>query len=106
MHYEMGNPFDVTHSVEQTCSTDYHTVFRSAEEGQISGFDPLQRKIRCRSARKKAQILKISTSRRRYVQKPGNSVSVSIRLKVPDRCGGLTFGPKPGAIDKGKACFS
>ena len=44
----------VTHFVEQTCSTDYHTVFRCAEAGQISGFDPLPRKIRCRSARKKA----------------------------------------------------
>jgi len=57
----------VTHFVEQTCSTDYHTVFRCAEEGQISGINPLPRKIRCRSARKKAQILKMSTSRRRYV---------------------------------------
>jgi len=44
----------VTHFVEQTCDTDYHTVFRCAEEGQISAFDPLQRKIRCRSARKES----------------------------------------------------
>ena len=75
----------VTHFVEQTCSTDYNTVFRCAEEGQISGhgFDPLPRKIRCRIARKKAQILKMSTSRRRYVQIPGNSVLVSLRQKVP-----------------------
>ena len=35
----------VTNFVEQTCSTDYCTVFRCAEEGQISGFDPLQRKF-------------------------------------------------------------
>ena len=69
----------VTHFVEQTCSTDYHTVFRCAEEDQISSFDPLQHKIRCRSARKKAQILKMLTSRRRYVQIPGNSVLVSLR---------------------------
>jgi len=69
----------VTHLIEQTCSTDYHTVFRCAEEGQISGFDPLPYKIRGWSARKKAQILKMSTSRRRYVQIPGNSVSVSLR---------------------------
>ena len=67
------------HLVEQTCSTDYYTVFRCAEEGQISCFDPLPRKIRCRSARKKSKKLKMSTSRRRYVQIPGNSVSVSLR---------------------------
>ena len=69
----MGNPF--SNFVEQTCATDYHTVFRCAEEGQISGFDPLPRKIGCRSARKKVQIQKMSTSRRRYVEIPGNSVS-------------------------------
>jgi len=69
----------LTHFEEQTCSTDYHTVFGCAEEGQISGFDPLPRKIRCRSGRKKAQILKMSTSRQRYVEIPGNSVSVSLR---------------------------
>ena len=41
-----------------------------------------QRKFRCRSARKKkAQILKILTSRRRYVQIPGDSVSVSLVRK-------------------------
>jgi len=61
----------VTHFVEQTCTTDYHTVFRCAEEGQISGFDPLPRKNRCQSARKKTKILKMSTSLRRYVQIPG-----------------------------------
>ena len=48
----MGNPFR-----RANCSTDYHTVFCCAEEGQISGFDPLPRKIRCWSARKKAKIL-------------------------------------------------
>ena len=53
----------------ETCSTDYHTVFRCAEEGQISDFDPFPRKIRCRSVR--TQIQKMSTSRRRYVQIPG-----------------------------------
>ena len=67
----------VTHFVEQACSTDYHTVFRCVEEGQIPGFDPLLRKISCWSARKKAQILKMSTLRRKYVQMPGNSVLVS-----------------------------
>jgi len=40
----------------------YHRVFRYVEEGQISGFDPLPRKIRCRSAGMKAQILKMLTS--------------------------------------------
>ena len=61
----------VTHFVEQTCSTDYYRVFRCAEDGQISGFDPLPRKICCRSDRKKAPILKILSSWRRYVQITG-----------------------------------
>jgi len=39
----------VTDFVEQSYATDYHTVFRCVEEGQISGFDPLPCKIRCRS---------------------------------------------------------
>jgi len=69
----------VTHFVEQTCSTDYHRVFRCSEEGQISGFDPLPWKNRCRSARKIAQILKMSRSRRRHVQTPAKSVSVLLR---------------------------
>ena len=52
LYYQIGK----AHFVEQTCSTDYYRVFRCAEEGQISDFDPLPRKIRCRSgsARKKS----------------------------------------------------
>jgi len=52
--------------------------------------NPLPHKIRCWSARKKVQILKMSTSRWRYVQIPGNSFSryCSVRkcLKI---CKGL-----------------
>ena len=69
----------------------YHRVFRCAEEGQKLGFDPLPRKIRCRSALKKAQILKTPTTRRRYVQIPGNSVSVALRQKVPKTQAGLNY---------------
>jgi len=70
----MGNPFRRANLLYRLPHS-----FCFAEEGQISGFDPLPHKIRCRSARKKAQILKMSTSRWRYVQIPGNSVSVSLR---------------------------
>jgi len=37
LHYEMGNPF-------RRANLRYRLVFRCAEEGQISGFDPLLRK--------------------------------------------------------------
>ena len=61
----------VTQFVEQTCSTDYHRVFRYAEEGprwqnmlQVNRYT----KFRCRSPRKKAEISEMSTSWLRYVQ--------------------------------------
>jgi len=72
----MGNPF---RKVNLLYRLPHSFSLRGRGEGQISGLNPLQRKIRCRSARKKAQIPKMLTSRRRYVQTPGNSVSVSLR---------------------------
>jgi hypothetical protein len=41
----------VTQFVEQTCSTDYHRVFRCAKEGRNTFKVNIYSKIRCRSAR-------------------------------------------------------
>ena len=71
-------------NVSETRSRNTKEKAIAEHESPHLGIDPLPRKIRCRSARKKAQILKMSTSRRRYVQIPGNSVSVSLRQKVPE----------------------
>ena len=64
----------VTKLILQTLSTDYNRILRCTEEGQSPVFQSRYTKIRCRSARKKAQILKMLTSRWRYVQIAGNSV--------------------------------
>ena len=77
--YESCTTKLVTKLVEETCSTDYHRILRCAEEGQIPAFRSRCAKIRCQSAQKKAQKLEMSTSRRKYVQIAGNSVSVELR---------------------------
>ena len=59
----MGNPF-------RRANLIYRLPQSFSLRGKESNiwFDPLPRKIRCRSARKEARILNMSTSRRRYVQ--------------------------------------
>ena len=55
-------------------------IIRKKSQNRLNRF--FGQRINSRSAHKKAQILKMSTSRRRYIQIPGNSVSVSLRYKV------------------------
>ena len=51
MHYEMGNPFRRAKLLYRLPHS-----FSLRGRGQISGFDPLPRKIRCRRARRKINI--------------------------------------------------
>jgi len=78
MYYEMGIPFRranllyrLPHSFSSRGRGSKIGVWPSSAQNSL----PEPR----RSASKKAHILKMLTSRRRYVQIPGNSVSVSLR---------------------------
>ena len=78
--FALTDPVNTTGKIKryQSCSTDYHTVFRCAEGGQISGFDPLPHKIRCRSGAKKKKTKKVMDTLLEIVQEA--VITVCIRV--------------------------